>query len=176
MSPKGASSSSGTKKRQMPIFKNPSKQPIKEEESLIPINYNEHEFGLASNEKYYNEIVANAQMINERSVSIPSGKDSWGIGAAIVQRRWSVVLCKPAPLGCANLVTEFYANAQFDSSIPTPSEPTYKSYCKGVVIDYSPDTIRRFLKLSFLAVEARIFGTDKPNFHFPLNNTQRRRF
>lgn len=60
------------------LLKNPSKQPIEqeeEEESPIPSNYNEHDFASASNEKYYNETVTNAQMINERLILIPSGKN-----------------------------------------------------------------------------------------------------
>lgn len=86
------------------------------------------------------------------------------------------MLCKQTALGCANLIVEFYANAQYDFSYRTPSVPTYKS-CRGVEIDYSPDVIRRFLKFSSPAVDARIFGENKPTFHTLLNQyLQRKRF
>ncbi|KAL4287062.1 hypothetical protein AHAS_Ahas19G0148600 [Arachis hypogaea] len=58
------------------------------------------------------------------------------------KRRWEL-LCNQPPFMSLTLVQEFYANAVRKSR----EEPPYKSHVRGVEVDFSPNSIRKVLKI-----------------------------
>nr|XP_025670288.1 uncharacterized protein DDB_G0292186-like [Arachis hypogaea] len=60
----------------------------------------------------------------------------------ILQRRWKL-LCEPLTDISATMIREFYANAIRASQ----TSPPYKSYVRGVDVDFSPSAIMRVLQI-----------------------------
>lgn len=79
------------------------------------------------------------------------------------KRKWEEICTLPGP-GCMKLVREFYANAREPLS-DSRAEPSYKSFFRKSVIDYSPEKIREILGLPTPEEIKDTFGQDKPDYH-----------
>ncbi|RYR30055.1 hypothetical protein Ahy_B01g054855 [Arachis hypogaea] len=79
----------------------------------------------------------------------------------IRKRRWEE-LTSPATRINTNIIREFYANVP---RIDMREPPTYKSYVRGVEVDFSPDAIKKVLKLKSVRF-------DEPGYQQRLNEEQ----
>ena len=124
-------SSSRTKRRK-------GKDPIVEEDT--------HEYDQRRFKSWFHQM--QIQWMNEKRIypEIPFMLPDDGcqeIKNKIRKRRWEE-LTSPATRVNTNIIREFYANVpRLDMREP----PTYKSYVRGVEVDFSPDAIKKVLKL-----------------------------
>src|ERR1044072_5866660 len=118
-------------------------------------------------EALYNKTLFKADFIRERAVE--QGQHSlmetkkW-FGDVFKKRGWMKLSKLVTEEGCSDLVREFYANAVEPES-DTRVEPTFKSYCRGATVDYSPNVIRKLLDLSSDERVNEVFGGNGPDYH-----------
>ncbi|MED6210857.1 hypothetical protein PIB30_068074, partial [Stylosanthes scabra] len=110
----------------------------------------EHYFRALFNQNLFEEIVRRKKVTPEVSFDLED-KEYPAIREQIAMRGWRR-LASPRTKISKLLIQEFYANAvQTDEEI---KQHPYKSYVRGVEVDFSPKNIRRFLRFKEHTPEA----------------------
>ncbi|MED6222446.1 hypothetical protein PIB30_064556 [Stylosanthes scabra] len=123
--------------------------------------FNNHRFQFAFNEELYNTIVKNKKVIAE--VCFDLMDDEYPeIREQITLRGWRR-LAAPKPEISKELIHEFYANAIItEEEMEEHGGHSYKSFVRGVPVNFSPDNIQVVMRFKAQVEGARIdFETRK---------------
>ncbi|QHO01980.1 uncharacterized protein DS421_13g419900 [Arachis hypogaea] len=138
------------------------RRPGKEQMVTEPPSYDTKRFKSQFHEARYNRLMKTKIVIPEMGFELKEGE--YPIMRQITkERRWDL-LCRPLTDISAVMIREFYANAVKENE----NSPSYKSYVRGVEVDFSPPSITRALKLRTitydeLSYEDRLRGDNDPD-------------
>ncbi|MED6177206.1 hypothetical protein PIB30_095810 [Stylosanthes scabra] len=107
--------------------------------------FDNHRFKTAFNEEFYNTIVKNKKVIIECCVDLDDDEYP-EVREEIALRGWRR-LSAPKQEISIDLIREFYANAIItEEEMEEHGGHTYRSFVKGVPIDFSPKNIRTVMR------------------------------
>ncbi|MED6187731.1 hypothetical protein PIB30_079237 [Stylosanthes scabra] len=107
--------------------------------------FDNHRFKTAFNEELYNTIVKNKKVIAECCVDLDNDEYP-EVREQIALRRWRR-LTTPKQEISIDLIHEFYANAIItEEEMEEHGGHTYRSFVRGVPIDFSPENIRTVMR------------------------------
>ncbi|MED6139891.1 hypothetical protein PIB30_088197 [Stylosanthes scabra] len=106
---------------------------------------NDHLFKIMFNRNLYEELVSRKKITPEVTFDLEDDEYP-SIKEHIALRGWSR-LASPRTKVSKWMIQEFYANAvQSEEEIEQANQHPYKSYVRGVEVDFSPENIRRVLR------------------------------
>ncbi|MED6225353.1 hypothetical protein PIB30_092883 [Stylosanthes scabra] len=107
--------------------------------------FDNYRFKTAFNEELYNTIVKNKKVIAECCFDLDDDEYP-EVREQIALRGWRR-LAAPKPEISIDLIHEFYANAIItEEEMEEHGEHTYRSFVRGVLIDFSPESIRNVMR------------------------------
>ena len=119
--------------------------------------------------RYYERELCNRGLVRERGFAFTEAESEPAVQRfkeVIFRRQWErYVRTRRAAL--KELVREFYANTLAGN--PKPAEPSFTSYYRGCVIQYSATRIREHLGLLPVEVERTRLNSTSPTLHDLLN-------
>ncbi|QHO34775.1 uncharacterized protein DS421_9g269870 [Arachis hypogaea] len=116
-----------------------------------PPTYDANKFRSQFHEARYHRLMKTKHIIHEMGFNLKEGE--YPIMRQITKdRRWEL-LCVPFINISAVMIREFYANAMKESE----NSPPYKSFVRGVEVDFNPATVMRVMQLRKITYEELSF-------------------
>ncbi|QHN92899.1 uncharacterized protein DS421_17g587980 [Arachis hypogaea] len=140
----------------------PSSKRRKGKQLAEPPTYDKKRFKSHFHELNYHGWMENKEVIPEIGFRLQEGE--YPIMREVIEKRRWEFLCDPEIDISATLVREFYANAISENK----TSPPYKSYVRGIEVDFSPATIMRVLQIRAIpfrepSFEERMKGKNDPD-------------